>query len=120
MLSRSTPKKHETLPSRCPDFGAEKLSTAFISWNTKVSDQSQAFAASGYLARDNGPCVATGRILSVSGKPIAHVIKAWNATDAFFNFKTAFDLPGFETVFDSCRVLEPRYDLTGQDRVEVL
>jgi hypothetical protein len=119
-LSGDGPKKHETLPSWCPDFSTVRPNTPLISLNQFTLDQTYAFAASRFLARDSGPCLVAGRTLSVSGKPVARLAKAWQATSPVFALDTAFDLPNGEGFFDSCRALEPTYSLTGQDRVEAL
>jgi hypothetical protein len=114
------PKEHKTLPSWCPDFSNIRQVTSFIGLKNFNLDYTCAFAASRGLTRDSGPCQITGRILSVSGKPVARIAKAWQATSPVFGVDTMFDLPGGEGFFNLCRTLEPTYSLTGQDRVEAL
>ncbi|KAN0112450.1 hypothetical protein V8E51_005401 [Hyaloscypha variabilis] len=114
------PKIHKALPSWCPDFSTPRSSVQLITLNVLNANRPYDFAASRWLARDNGPCLVTGRILSVSGKPIARIAKAWQGTFPVFAADTIYDPPSVEGFFDSCRSLEPTYSLTGQDRVEAL
>jgi Heterokaryon incompatibility protein (HET) len=118
--SGDEPKQPRALPSWCPDFGTFRRDAPLIVLSQLNWDQPYAFKASRSLARDNGPCLVSGRILLVSGKPVARIAKARQATGFVFSTDTMFDPPGVEGFFDSCRDLEPTYSLTGQDRVEAL
>jgi hypothetical protein len=110
----------KTLPSWCPDYSARRQSQPIILSNLLASDPAQVFSASKALVREMGPCLVTGKILSVSGERVARVAKAGQVALCMPVNETGFRFPSIEDIFDSCRCLEPVYSLTGQDRVEVL
>ncbi|PMD34307.1 HET-domain-containing protein [Hyaloscypha variabilis F] len=114
--------KVNNLPSWCPDFTTERSGVPFIGINSADGgDRIPSFMASKSLERENRPCEVNGRILSVSGKRVARVEYSGQATALIFDATIPFfEYPGCESLFDSCRQLEPVYSLTGEDRVEVL
>jgi hypothetical protein len=125
VLSYVSPSSHDatrtlkTLPSWCPDYSARMRSLP-LPLNLLASDPAQVFSASKSLVREMGPCLVTGKILSVSGKRVARVAKAGQAALCMPVCETGLHFFNTEVIFDSCRCLDPVYSLTGQDRVEVL
>jgi hypothetical protein len=118
--SHDVTRKLKTLPSWCPDYSARRRIVPLLILNSLSSDPAQVFSASKSLVREMGPCLVTGKLLSVSGKRVARVAKDGQATLGMIVGELAFPVPNTEDVFDSCRCLEQVYSLTGQDRVEVL
>ena len=127
LLSYVTPRipdtgsKLRSLPSWCPEFTSERRGVPLFLVSDRDGDYTvPVFAASKSLGRPNGLCSITGRVLYVSGKRVACVTKPGLVIDPILDTERLQKSPGCEGFFDSCRELDPIYELTGQDRVEVL
>jgi hypothetical protein len=118
-LNSSRRQKRETLPSWCPNFAVGRLGTSLLHSSTNFSDRSQAYKASKSLENNNRSCHIKGRVLTLTGKKVATIMKVGHKGLSTLSTRL-LKLPGGEGYFDACAPLDPIYSLTGEDRVEVL
>jgi hypothetical protein len=110
-------RKHPKLASWCPDYSISKYEiTEMISTRSRaLLSGVPVFEASLSLARDSTPCQVDGHVLHVSGKRVAKVSEACQATSGIMR-----NPAGTEGIFEACLKMDPIYAVTGQDRFEVL
>ena len=116
-------RKHPKLPSWCPDYSLSKHNTTEMICKRSRASQSgiPVFEASLSLARDSTPCQVDGHVLHVTGKRVAKVREACQATSGLFFVNGIICNPaGIDGIFEACLKMDPTYVITGQDRFEVL
>jgi len=113
-------RKRKGLPSWCPDYSQGTLAT-LVQRREQIQYGIPGFAASFPLTDELVPCRVDGTILHVTGKKIGDIGEISQVMTHMFSIhRMRADITGIAKLLDACLKMDPLYDLTGQDRLEVL
>jgi len=109
-------------PSWCPDYAIQSKHLPLLTLNQGVTSGLKPFTACGNLTRESSPCHIEGRTLVVSGKRVALVEKACRPLGPVFSagYPAFYTPDGVQQLLEFCLLLDTTYNLTSQDRLEVL
>lgn len=112
-------RKGEELPSWCPDYSF-KNSMNLNNRREQIQYGIPGFSASLVDGEDTPTCRIDGRILYVQGKRIHKVSEIGPLMNRMFTAHKMHTDAGITRLLDICLKVDPRHNLTGQDRLKVL
>jgi hypothetical protein len=112
-------REREELPSWCPDYSI-KNSMNLNNRREQIQYGIPGFAASLVDGGDSPSCRIDVRILYVPGKRIHKVSEFGPLMNRMFTTHKMHADAGIAILLDICLKMDPRHNLTGQDRLEVL